>query len=103
MAGEFFEILARGDKALMRRVLESVQRTIQASFQQDMAKPTHAEVARRFRIVENLFRELRSEHGWAIERVLGSLPVALRCKLDGVDWDPTKQRMIWAPPSEPSL
>lgn len=99
MSGEFLELIFREDPTLRRRVTESITRTIQRSFVEDGSQITGDETRRRFRIVEGLIRELRSEHQWPFPRILDALPTALRCRLDRVEWDPTKQRLIWTPPT----
>ena len=66
------------------------------SFAQDFARPTGHEVRRRFRICERLFRHLRGDLGWGLERVLHRLPYYLRCELDGQHWKPDT-RTIWMP------
>jgi phage terminase large subunit len=97
MAGEFVEMMFSEDKQLQFKVLRRVQDVIAQSFQQDKSRVTQLEVRRRFQIVETLIRELRSDMGWAYERILDALPIALRCRLDGAPWDPTHQRNVWSP------
>lgn len=97
MAGELLELMFTGDPQLRVRVLTCVQNTIIESFKQDRSRVTQDEIRRRFKILETTIRELRREHEWAWTRILDALPIALRSKLDGVWWDPTKQRAVWMP------
>lgn len=92
MAGELIDIIR--DKATHDRVLAAIQSTIVASLKRDKARATQSEVKRRFNILIELLRALRAE-GWAYPRICDALPTALRCKLDGVIWDPRLHRNSW--------
>jgi hypothetical protein len=96
MAGELLELVVGEDKQLRARLTACVQQVIAGSFIADKSRVTQAEATRRFRIVEVLIRELRSEHGWAFDRIMDALPHALRCKLDGGFWDPRLDRNVWS-------
>lgn len=96
MAGEFLELMGF-DVATRARVTTRVIDVIGASFVEDQSRQTMSETRRRFAIVERLIRELRADHGWAIERILDALPVALRSKLDGGNWTPDGSRTVWSP------
>lgn len=95
MAGELLDLAIGDDKELRERVTARVYKVILTSFQADGSRVTRVESTRRFRICETALRELRAEHGWAFDRILDALPTILRAKLDGVAWDPTKQRAMW--------
>lgn len=95
MAGELIELFV--DKQLGRRVLAGIQLVIGDSFRRDRSRVTQAETVRRFRIVEGVYRELRAE-GWAHQRILDEMPLALRHKLDGTPWIPELRRAVWTPP-----
>jgi len=97
MAGELLELMMDGDKELLGKVTRRIMRVIEGSFADDKSRPTRSEVRRRFVILETLLRELRSEHGWGMERILDTLPLALRSRLDGIPWDPSEQRKMWVP------
>lgn len=96
MAGEMLELVLGNDKELQAKVLTRIQSIITDSFKQDRSRVTQSEVARRFRMIEKLMRELRSEHGWAFERILDALPFALRSQLDGSVWNPALARNSWS-------
>lgn len=40
--------------------------------------------------------ELYREFGWSSERIIDQLPAALKAKLNGTDWVPSR-RFIWSP------
>lgn len=92
MAGEFSKLVAEQE---VGRVTCGILRTIERSFADDGSRKTQSEVARRFQICEKIFRLLRGDKGWGIQRVLGKLPEYLRCELDGKPWVPD-ERTIWA-------
>lgn len=94
MAGELLE-LAIADDQTRRRVALGIYQAIKESFAVDKARITDTETRRRFKLCEQLVRELRADHGWAFTRIVDVMPTVLRCKLDGVVYDPTKQRGMW--------
>lgn len=96
MAGELLELVTSNDPLLRSRITARVQRVIADSFVADKSRVTESEAKRRFRIVEMLIRDLRSDHGWAFERILDAMPLALRCKLDGAPWTPDLTRNTWS-------
>lgn len=100
MAGEMLELVIGNDRNLRAKVTSRIQLIIGQSFQQDKSRVTRSEVVRRFRIVELLFRELRSEHKWAFDRILDHMPQALRHKLDGTPWNPDFHRNAWSGDSD---
>lgn len=95
MAGELLELVTSHDPTLQKRVTARVCKVIHDSFA-DKSRMTASEAARRFKIVEQLVRELRAGHGWAFERILDAMPYALRCRLDGIAWDPMLHRNSWS-------
>lgn len=94
MAGEFAE-LSR-DPNLKFKVTSRVTQILAQSFHQDGARQTQHEIKRRFEICENLIRTLRGDLGWAYDRILDELPVALRAKIDHLPWEPVT-RTVWTP------
>jgi len=77
-----------------------IERAIERSFAADGARVTNAEVRRRFAICERLFRQLRGDLGWGMQRVIDHLPGYLRCELDGEPWEPD-HRTMWMPQDGP--
>ena len=69
---------------------------IEQSFLDDQARMTQAEVKRRFEICVKIFRELRGDLHWGVQRILSKLPEYLRCELDGHPWTPDT-RAMWMP------
>lgn len=97
MAGELLELITSQDPHLRVKLTMRIQQTIADSFRHDKARMTADETRRRFKIIEVLLRELRADHGWAWTRIMDVMPHALRCKLDGMPWDPTEHRALWLP------
>lgn len=96
MSGELLELVTSNDPNLRKRIAARIYKVIAESFAHDKSRMTKSEAARRFKIVETLVRELRAEHGWSFERILDTVPTALRCKLDGIPWAPDLSRNAWA-------
>ena len=86
----------RVDRALYARVCNVFYQVIEKSFVEDRSRVTRDETVRRFRLLEQVFRELREE-AWSVERILFVLPKALRAKLDGAPFEPANESRIWAP------
>ena len=97
MAGDFLALL---DGEQLERVLLGIEDVVTRSFATDGARLTDAEVRRRFGICERLFRQLRGDLGWGLQRVLDHLPHYLRCELDGQAWEPDR-RTCWMPEDGP--
>lgn len=93
MARTFLDLVAQDQ---VGRVALGIERAVALSFAEDQSRPTADEVRRRFRICEQLLRQLRGDLGWGLQRVLDHLPRYLRCELDAVPWKPDA-RMVWAP------
>jgi hypothetical protein len=94
--GAFLDLVTADQVA---RVTLAIERVIADSFRADGARPTGAEVRRRFAICERLVRQLRGDLGWGLQRVLDHLPEYLRCELDGLPWEPDA-RAVWVPEDE---
>jgi hypothetical protein len=93
MPAAWLETLAHDQFA---RAMLGIEHAIERSFQSDGARMTQAEVRRRFDICERVFRQLRGDLGWGLQRVLDHLPGYLRCELDGAPWEPDR-RTLWMP------
>jgi len=78
------------------RITNSLTRTIELSFVQDKSSMTQNEVRRRFEICIRLFKQLRGDHHWGVQRILDRIPEYLRCELDGKSWEPDSRGM-WLP------
>ena len=91
--GAFADLVARDQ---VGRVSLAIERAITQSFREDGARMTGDEVRRRFSICERLFRRLRGDLGWGLQRALDHLPRYLRCELDGIPWQPDA-RTVWVP------
>lgn len=93
------------NEADLRRVFEHIEATIWRSFAEDIrrnpltfVKPTYNEARSRFKLCETWFRHARGELGYSLEQTLDLMGRALRCWLDGVDFEPAKAgSRIWTP------
>lgn len=93
MAGPFLDLVEQG--RLDHTVL-AIEHIVTRSLEIDGSRITAAEVRRRFEICERLFRHLRGDLAWGLQRVLDHLPHYLRCELDGQPWEPDR-RTCWIP------
>lgn len=57
---------------------------------------TQSETRRRFAICADIFKTLRGDLKWGIQRIVDHLPEYLRAELDGKSWQPEK-RECWIP------
>jgi len=90
--GSFKELV--GSPANVGKVTLGFEMAITTSFAIDGSTMTTDEVKRRFQICERLFKQLRGDLSWGIERIIDHLAEYLRYELDGVSWEPDK-RMTW--------
>ena len=93
MAAPFLDLVEQGR---LDHAVFAIEHTVTRSFELDGSRITAAEVRRRFEICERLFRQLRGDLGWGLQRVLDHLPHYLRCELDGQPWEPDR-RTCWMP------
>lgn len=77
-------------------VVEGFERIIYQSFVQDHGRQTLSEIRRRFQICTHIFKELRGDLDWGLQRILDHLPAYLRADLDGEKWEPDT-RKCWVP------
>lgn len=86
------------------RVTNAFTEIIGASMVADGCTPTAAEIKRRFDICLKVFCEVRADLKWAVERILDSLPVWLRCELDGGRYSPSNEapRASWVQRVDPT-
>jgi hypothetical protein len=93
------------DPARMRATMARFERILEASFAFDAQRDgtdfaarinTAAEHRRRAQILAKWFRTLRSL-GHSVERSLDDLSRALRCELDGMDYQPPPKGRVWLP------
>lgn len=105
--GVFLDLVT---SAQMPTVLAGVERAVLRSFNEDQQPgriilvtgarnraPTRAEQKRRAEICVKIFKVLRGDLSWGVERILDSLPKFLRCELDGRSWEPEARRATWTP------
>lgn len=99
MVGLFAGLVERQEVSAL---VLGIEKAISESFAQEaergesLGHMTRDEVKRRFNICCEIFKSLRGECHWSIERIVHALPKYLRCELDGESWEPEK-RAIWMP------
>lgn len=100
VAGELLGIHI-SDPAALGKLTRGIQNAVARSFVEDKnPTPTMHEVRRRGAICIEVSRELRGDLKWTVDRIVGVLSKALRAKLDGIPWNPEKERTIWTPPKD---
>ena len=87
------------------KVARGIERAVARSFEDDrarssvillnVAQPTQAEVKRRAEMCVRIFRELRGDLKWTVDRIVDELPGFLRKELDGISWEPEARRASW--------
>lgn len=96
--------LATLSKDQQRRVTQGVYRAVKISFEEDQRRigrsrsvnVTADELKRRVNLCLKIYREVRGDLEWGLQRAIDHLPSYLRFELDGVKWEPD-QRKVWAP------
>jgi hypothetical protein len=79
-------------------VASAIESAVMRSFE---TRPMHvgftrAEVKRRFEMCERIWKVLRFEHHWSVQRVCDHLYRFLLNELDGLTWEPDR-RALWVP------
>ena len=99
-----FASLVTEDK--VGKVVIGIEAAVAQSFMED-AQPgriiivhggnriTQAEIKRRGEMCIKIFRVLRGDLKWTVERILDHLALYLRKELDGVTWEPEARRASW--------
>lgn len=88
-------------------VVAGVERAVAASFEADRApgrvilvhggpRISRTEMKRRGELCLKVFRVLRGDLKWGVDRIVDELPKYLRAELDGVAWEPEAKRALWA-------
>lgn len=97
-AGTGGELLKMVEQKWLGRTVMAMTEAIELSYEtDDVLRPvmTKREVNHRFEILIKWFVTMRRDMGWAVPRILDTLPMALRLTLDGVDYDPEAVRKAW--------
>jgi hypothetical protein len=105
MAGVFLDLV---EQKAYPKVILGIEKAVADSFKEDkkpgqiilVTGPTNRETPReeakrRAKICIKIFKDLRGDLSWGIDRILDSLPKFLRMELDGVSWEPEAQRASW--------
>jgi hypothetical protein len=59
---------------------------------------TAAEMKHRSKICIEWVKEARAARGYTVQKTIDLMPQILRCRLDGIDWDPDASAIsLWAP------
>jgi hypothetical protein len=89
-------------------LVKGIERAIQRSYDSDLVRDgagrvitTADEIKRRTNLCIDMARDLRFESKWSVWRIADALPILLRRRLDGLDFDPTtvSARATWFPDS----
>ncbi len=100
MKGELAKLDVDQQQKVMSGVLTAVEKSvaedIRRAGEHSTIRITRAEVKRRGQICLKIFRSLRGDLNWGLQRAIDHLPRYLRNELDGVCWQPDERRM-WAP------
>jgi hypothetical protein len=95
MAYEFSSLCSRASD--LNKVTEAFQQIIARSMDTDGCRVTIAETKRRFDICARIFKTLRGDLGWGLDRALDHIPIFLRNELDGINWNESRKRRTWSP------
>lgn len=104
MEAGVFASLVTEDK--IAPVVHGIEQAVALSFAEDrepgriilvhaLPRITKAEMSRRVQLCIKIFRILRGDLKWGLERILDSLPEFLRKELDGIPWEPEAKRASW--------
>lgn len=75
----------------------SILGVVRQSFRsRGMRNPTQEAIRERVTFCVRLAGELRRDLLWTTERIIDTLPDALKAHLDGEEWSPS-QRQVWIP------
>jgi hypothetical protein len=88
------------------RLLTGISDAVMASFRADrmpgliiltngVPRITDAEKARRVKLCVNIFKVLRGDMGWSLEKIVDHLPKYLRAELNGEPWEPAARAGLW--------
>lgn len=76
------------------QLVTSITAALETTFAQDGARQTQSEIKRRFDLCADLAGRMRTDLHWSLQRIHDTLPLALRCELDGANWEPD-ERQSW--------
>ncbi len=106
--GVFLDLVHRDS---IGKAVLGIEAAVTTSFVQDHAQDnsviirgrtpniTKSETVRRTQLCMRIFKELRGDLDWGVDRILDHLPRFLRSELDGVSWQPEAKRALWTPPA----
>ncbi len=88
------------------RLLAGISDAVLASFRADrmpgriilvtaQARVTEAERKRRVMLCVSIFKVLRGDMKWSLEKIVDHLPRYLRAELDGTPWEPEARAGLW--------
>jgi hypothetical protein len=81
----------REEPAQLMKLIDDLEQTVGGSFLADGAAMTKSEIKHRLTICAEWVLVLRRDCGWSLPRIVDELPKALRCRLDGIDYTPTRE------------
>jgi hypothetical protein len=106
MAGGTGVFLDLVEKNNIPKVVMGIEKAVADSFKADKAPgriilvtgardraTSPAEAKRRAAICVGIFKDLRGDLSWGLDRILDALPRFLQMTLDGVSWEPEAKRV----------
>ena len=84
----------------LQLTIDGVHAAIDASFQKCGGRITRSETKRRMDICLHFAAEMRRDVGWSVQRIIDNMGRYLRCRLDGISWEPDN-RSMWLPGDRP--
>lgn len=88
------------------KLVRGIENAVQRSFDSDLLRDgagrvitTGDEIKRRVNLCIDMAKQLRNDASWSVPRIVDAMPLMLRRRLDGQDYDPTtlSARMSWFP------
>ncbi len=88
------------------RLVKGIEAAVLKSFEDDrkpgriilvtaLPRVTAAEVKRRSEKCVAIFKVLRGDLKWSLDKIIDHLPRYLRAELDGTSWEPEARQALW--------
>jgi len=83
----------------LRSMQTSMANAVEKSFTDHKGEITSNMTKERIDICLEIVKLLRFDFGWSRQKIGDNLHVYLGYELNGIDWDPAKEKNFWIPPS----
>lgn len=97
MAGHYAQLCSTDDIGKVTRAFEQAITLSFVTNPMPSKSIPQAEIKRRFTMCDDLFGMLRGDLHWSIPKIADVLPTYLKCRLDGVPFDPARIGSSWSP------